>query len=109
MDALLASGTLSPQPAADRDTGYTLTGPGRELLAGLGVDCEPAAGRRPLIRGCTDWTERRHHLAGALGARLLDRFVALGWVEHRAGTRAVTVTEAGAAGLRAALGADLAA
>jgi DNA-binding transcriptional ArsR family regulator len=88
------------------DVAYELTAPGRELLADLGVDCS-AAGRRPFVRYCVDWSEQRHHLAGALGARLLSQFVERRWIERRAGSRAVNVTDAGATGLREYLGLDV--
>jgi hypothetical protein len=52
-------------------------------------------GRRPLTRPCLDWTERRHHLAGALGAALAARFIELGWIERRPASRAVRVTDKG--------------
>jgi DNA-binding transcriptional ArsR family regulator len=63
----------------------------------LGIDL-PAlrAGRRPLARPCLDWSERRFHLAGALGAALLDRFLALRFVRRDAGQRAVAVSPRGA-------------
>jgi len=50
-----------------------------------------------------DWTERRSHLAGALGAELCDRLFELGWVERGGSGRAVRVTEAGSAELRGLL------
>ncbi|NED58899.1 transcriptional regulator, partial [Micromonospora aurantiaca] len=60
-DALLDRGVL------DRSGGLALTGNGVTWLAGLGVPVEPLrATRRPLVRDCLDWTERRPHLAGAL-------------------------------------------
>ena len=77
------------------------------MLGDLGIDCSPA-GKRPFVRYCVDWSEQRHHLAGALGARLLDRLVDLHWIERRTAPRAVTVTEAGAAGLDRAFGLDAA-
>jgi hypothetical protein len=77
------------------------------VLGDLGIDCSPA-GKRPFVRYCVDWSEQRHHLAGALGARILDRFEDLRWIERRTATRAVTVTEAGVAGLNGALGLDVA-
>ena len=89
------------------DVAYVLTETGWAVLGDLGIDCSPA-GKRSLVRYCVDWSEQRHHLAGALGARILDRFVDLRWIERRTATRAVTVTEAGVAGLRAALGLNVA-
>lgn len=88
------------------DVAYELTDPGRELLSELGVDCTSAT-RRPFVRYCVDWSEQRHHLAGALGARLLDQFQERDWVRRRAGSRAVNITEAGATGLRRSLGLDI--
>lgn len=80
--------------------GYDVTGPGARVLHDLGVDVEVArAERRALARPCLDWTERRPHLAGAIGARLCDRFLELGWLVRRSSeTRALRVTDAGRAG-----------
>jgi DNA-binding transcriptional ArsR family regulator len=65
----------------------------------LGIDVGGLAqGRRPLTRPCLDWTERRHHLAGALGAALASRFLELGWIERRPTSRAVRVTDKGRRG-----------
>ena len=88
------------------DVAYVLTENGRAVLADLGIDCSPA-GKRPFVRYCVDWSEQRHHLAGALGARILDRFEDLRWIERRTATRAVTVTAAGVRGLDGALGLDV--
>jgi len=87
------------------DVAYVLTGSGRARLEDIGVDCS-AAGRRPFVRYCVDWSEQRHHVAGVLGSRLLSRFEALRWVERRPGSRAVDVTAAGADGLQQAVGLD---
>jgi len=52
-----------------------LTPSGTEWFARLGIDTgEAMRARRTLCRPCMDWSERRHHLAGALGAALLSRF-----------------------------------
>ncbi|MDQ0382316.1 ArsR/SmtB family transcription factor [Amycolatopsis thermophila] len=67
----------------DASGGLTLTGRGREVLTSLGVEV-PEGGRRPLLRGCLDWTERRDHLGGALPAALFARGVAAGWFDRRA-------------------------
>lgn len=90
-DAMAAGGLLRPV-----DGSYRLTGAGRAHLQELGVDVEGAeARRRSFARQCLDWTERRPHLAGALGAAMADRLFALHWLERREGTRAVRVTPAG--------------
>ena len=62
-----------------------------------------AAGARPFARPCLDWTERRPHLAGVLGAALLDAFVAQRWVARRPSSRAVDVTTTGRTALAAHL------
>lgn len=75
-----------------------LTTDGAAFLTAFGVDI-PAlmAGRRPLCRSCLDWSERRTHLAGALGAACLDRVYALGWAKRLDGSRAVVFTCTGEA------------
>jgi len=79
-DGMLRTGMV------DLGDGLALTGHGRDVLGELGVEV-PAGTRRPLLRDCLDWTERREHLAGAVPASVLSRAVAAGWVsrdEHRA-------------------------
>lgn len=74
----------------------TLTVTGRTFMQALGLDVSALSrSRRPLCKGCLDWSVRRTHLAGALGAALLDRFYALGWASRQAGTRLVTFTPRG--------------
>ncbi len=74
----------------------TLTVTGRTFMEALGLDLPALSrSRRPLCKGCLDWSVRRTHLAGALGAALLDRFYALGWASRQAGTRLVTFTPRG--------------
>jgi DNA-binding transcriptional ArsR family regulator len=91
-DALLRKGILT--------TDLELTPSGSRRLGRLGVEVEEAArGRRPFARRCLDWSERRHHLAGALGAAIATRFFDLGWIERTPSSRAVRITEAGRAGL----------
>jgi DNA-binding transcriptional ArsR family regulator len=70
-------------------------------LIDLGIELPD--GRRPLIRYCIDWSEQRHHLGGALGAAIANRFFDLKWIKRAKGTRAVHVTPAGEEGLRALL------
>ncbi|MGB2567301.1 ArsR/SmtB family transcription factor [Micromonospora citrea] len=96
-DALLARGLL------DATHGLALTPDGRAWLTDLGVPADRPAGRRALLRDCLDWTERRPHLAGALGAALCRRFAELGWTAPGSG-RSVRVTPAGVAALADTLG-----
>lgn len=94
--------------APGHDVDYQLTSLGADMLRELGVDLEELrAGRRPLIRYCLDWTEQRHHLAGALGAGITDRLFGLGWIRRAPANRAVQVTDAGRDGLVRAFGLDL--
>jgi hypothetical protein len=84
--------------------GLELTGDGAAWLAGLGITVP--AGRRPLVRSCVDWTERRPHLAGAAGAALCAHALGAGWVTRVGGGRAVAVTRAGQDALSEHLGLD---
>jgi DNA-binding transcriptional ArsR family regulator len=69
-------------------------------FATLGIDLDRLRrGRRPLTRACPDWTERRSHLAGALGAALAQHFLAEGWVRRQPTGRGLAVTEDGRAAL----------
>jgi len=61
------------------------------------------AGQHGIARRCLDWTERRHHIAGPLGAALLHRFCELGWVIKEEGMRAVKLSRQGSAALDRAL------
>jgi DNA-binding transcriptional ArsR family regulator len=75
---------------------YALGEQAAPQLAALGIDLEALSGqRRPLVRGCLDWSELELHVAGALGAALSARLFELGCVVRRDRTRALAVTEAG--------------
>lgn len=90
-----------------REQEYELTGEGDHFLTRLGVDVAGARqARRVFARACLDWSERRHHLAGALGAAFLDRLFEVGWIE-RTETRAVRVTDRGMLDLLEQLGLEV--
>ncbi len=99
-------GALESQRLIERNRGLSLSDTGREWFVSLGISLEPA-GRRPLVRDCLDWTERRPHLAGLAGAALCGRFFELDWIERIGTGRAIRVTAAGQRGLEAALGMSL--
>ena len=73
-----------------------LTGAGDRFLTGLGVDLEQARGaKRRYCRSCIDWTERRPHISGAVGAALAGTFLEQKLVARIPDSRALTVTPAG--------------
>lgn len=81
--------------------GPALTAPGERFLAGLGIEVRALrAQRRPLCRACLDWSMRRHHLAGSVGAALLQRCLALSWAQRAKGSRVVQFSAAGEKALR---------
>lgn len=100
--ALRDRGLIAP---ADRGKRVNVTRAGVAWFAVLGIDLSKIRpGRHGLACKCLDWTERRHHLAGPLGARLFQRCCELGWLTRTAQSRAVQLTRKGRAGLRAQLG-----
>ncbi|MFF7637759.1 ArsR/SmtB family transcription factor [Kitasatospora sp. NPDC008050] len=94
---------MSERGLLDQHGGLRLTGQGDAWLAELGVTVRPD-GRRPAVLACLDWTERRPHLAGAVGAALCHRALEAGWVTRIGSSRAVAVTAAGREVLRERLG-----
>lgn len=81
--------------------GPALTPQGERFLAELGIDVRKLEGeRRPLCRPCLDWSVRRHHLAGSVGAALLERCLALGWARRAKGSRVVSFSPGGEKALR---------
>ncbi|HCR2977355.1 TPA: helix-turn-helix transcriptional regulator [Serratia marcescens] len=80
---------------------YRLSDIGQAALARLGVDCSPAPTRRRFACGCLDWSERRSHLGGALGAALLAAFIQRGWIVRRLDSRELQLPPAGKKALAA--------
>jgi DNA-binding transcriptional ArsR family regulator len=93
-DRLLALGWLAA--GAGPGESYTLTPAGARELSALGVDVPAALGRRRQVAfGCLDWSERRFHVGGAVGAALLAFLVARRWVREDLDSRALEVTALG--------------
>ena len=92
----------------EADGQFEVTPEGEGWLGGLGVDVTAArARRRAFAPVCLDWSERVPHVAGALGAALLDRLFALGWIERTPASRAVQVTSEGRRGFRGTFGLEI--
>jgi DNA-binding transcriptional ArsR family regulator len=92
-DALLAMGHI-----VLTDEGGEVTSSGGRFLAAFGVDVVPRSGRI-FCQPCLDWSERRYHLKGLVGARILERLLQLGWLKRISGSRALQLTPSGRAGL----------
>jgi DNA-binding transcriptional ArsR family regulator len=98
-DQLVARGCILPAGDAGEAEDFAVTAAGRQLFGLLQIDVDALAnGKRRFARACLDWSERSPHLAGSLGAALADRCFALGWLERRGDSRALTLTRAGEAG-----------
>jgi hypothetical protein len=82
-------------------------------LAAVGIDVEPLLAQRTkrsgrvLCRPCLDWSERRPHLGGLVGAAICAHGMQHGWTRRLDGTRAVLITPNGERALREALGVEL--
>jgi hypothetical protein len=102
-DALIGSGAL-----VEDDANFRLTTVGERLLGDFGVDVQAArARRRHFARTCIDWSERRPHLAGALGAAIAARLMDLNWIQREPESRTLRITPAGERGLATAFGVEL--
>ena len=91
-------------PASIRDA-YDVTRVGAKGFEALGIDIEAARSlRRRLAYACLDWSERRPHLGGALGAAVLEMALKRRWVEQDLDSRALEVTGRGRREMQARLG-----
>ncbi len=91
------------------DESGVLTETGNAVLLDIGIDLAASKhrGRRACCRPCLDWSERRPHIAGVLGAALLDHFLNQRWIERIQGTRAIRVTNQGSVAFRCDFGITL--
>jgi DNA-binding transcriptional ArsR family regulator len=92
-DALVAKGHI-----VLTDEGGEVTSSGERFFSAFGADLRPQT-RRIFCQPCLDWSERRYHLKGLVGARILDRLLELGWLRGVSGSRALRLTSSGRAGL----------
>lgn len=95
--------------AFDGDAGGHVTAQATPVLQRMGLDAEASQGsggngKRPHCRPCLDWSERRMHVAGRLGAMICSHCLDQGWLLRRSDTRALEITPGGAVALRNWLG-----
>src|SRR5215475_5447957 len=100
-DALVAHGHI-----VLAEDGGELTAAGTRFLTEFGADLN-ARGKRVFCRPCLDWSERRPHVAGVVGAEIWRRCLELGWFKRERDSRALRLTTAGRAGLLDTFGIDL--
>jgi DNA-binding transcriptional ArsR family regulator len=90
-DALIDQGHV----VFDGDAGE-VTGSGMDFFAGMGLDLmAPTKGRRIFCRPCLDWSERRFHLAGRVGAAIASFCIERKWLGRKRDSRALTITREG--------------
>lgn len=92
----LTSAMLDKAYLRESDQDYLVTEQGRAFLCRLGIDLDQIKGqRRVLARKCLDWSERRPHVSGALGAALASVLTSNGWLKRERSGRRVFVTDDG--------------
>jgi DNA-binding transcriptional ArsR family regulator len=105
-DRFHALGWLSG--GSDADHAYDLTSGGAQAFKALGVDIEATRGlRRRFAYACVDWSERRPHIGGAVGAALLNVALKRKWVTQDLDSRALTITRVGRSEMLARFGLHL--
>jgi len=102
-DSLTRAGHIEPKGSRD----WKLTDTGELFCQRIGVDLAGArrAGTRHFARQCLDWSERRPHISGALGAAIADTFFKRGWAERLRRSRSVRLTDSGRRALGSHFGA----
>jgi DNA-binding transcriptional ArsR family regulator len=108
-EAMLDRGLLEVVgPDDPAESAYEVTPKGERQLEELGLDLAVVKSARRRFAGhCLDWTERRPHLNGALGAALAEALVERGWFAHTNVRRALTLTSLGREGLANTFGLNL--
>jgi len=102
-DALICRGFLT-----ERGEDFVITAEGLKWFEKFEIDTQTLRrARRVFARRCLDWSERRPHLAGALGAAVADQLFEREWVARIRDSRGLTITDAGRRGLRRTLGIEL--
>ena len=90
----------------DEGSGYQVSAAGVAWFQGIGIEVGQIK-RQPLSKRCLDWSERRYHLAGALGVALAHQTFELRWIVRARDSRALRLTDRGKAALRSELGLEI--
>lgn len=92
----LFDGLVRKQLIAMQDDSALLTEAGMKKMSMLGIRIpEPTKRKRPLVKACLDWTERRYHLSGVIGEQLMHYAFDRRWIVRQSDSRAVTLTSLG--------------
>ncbi len=96
----LADALVAKRYVVLSEEGGEVTPAGAKFLSKFGAELNSKSkGRRIFCRACLDWSERRYHVAGLVGAEIWRRCLELGWLARQRDTRAVQLTPAGRRGL----------
>jgi DNA-binding transcriptional ArsR family regulator len=108
LGVMLADALSEQQHIALADDGGVVTPSGEAFFATFGIDLSNARkNRRVFCRPCVDWSERRPHLAGAVGAALARRLMDLDWIKRKRDSRAMTITPIGWSNIERTFGCSL--
>ncbi|HEY8917304.1 MAG TPA: winged helix-turn-helix domain-containing protein [Chitinophaga sp.] len=105
---MITDSLLAKQYLQEKDNTYTVSPAGQAWFAALQIDITSLQKkRRVLARPCLDWSERRYHLAGTLGAALLSKMLEADWVRSTQHSRAIVITGTGQRSMYELLGVTL--
>lgn len=101
----ITAALLSAKYFEGREENFIITAAGEDFFNNLGIDvAELKKQKRPLLKPCLDWTERRFHFAGSIGAAFCQKLLENNWLRRRKDSRACTVTATGRAEIYKLLG-----
>lgn len=104
LGVLLTDTFIEKRLLLEQENNFLVTKDGQQFFQDLKIDLAALQQkRRHFARKCLDWSERRYHLAGALGNAVYVRLLDLCWIEQLS-DRAVRITDAGESGLNESLG-----
>lgn len=87
---------------------FVVTAAGERFFKDFGIDLVGLSKkRRSFSHACLDWSERTHHLGGALGNGLFEKYIELGWIETKANSREIVITPLGKSGFKDFFGLEI--